>query len=96
MCDEAGGCQSVELPDDLGNFRGVCPSKSGEPDALRNGISSCPRLRIGALSYSARYGLNPDKFGGRMTHPEACLAPHNNYHLAFKEAHNGSTGKDQS
>ena len=55
MCDEAGGCQSVKLPDALGNFRGVCPSKSGETRyALRNGIIPCPRLRAQALSYSAR------------------------------------------
>ena len=39
MCDEAGGCHGVKLPDDVGNFRGVCPSKSGETGyALRNGI----------------------------------------------------------
>ena len=79
MCDEAGGCQSVKLPDALGNFRGVCPSKSGEPRCVRrNGIIPCPRLQT-KCSVTQHGGLNPEKFGGMMTHPEACLAPRMNY-----------------
>ena len=81
MCDEAGGCHGVKLPDAVGNFRGVCPSKSGEPGcALRNGIVFLSPASNLVLTLLGTCGLNPEKFGGMMTHPEACLAPHTNYY----------------